>query len=250
MTDSAARILEVIEAAPKASGMRVGRVVSVGRQAVVLVDYPGNRHGALRAKVVGSLSLAVLRRAAKTGQGVLLGFADGDAMRPVVLDTVRDGHATARHHARGSVLMPIPTRPHPPTESGAPPFRVVRLAGVRDGVAHVHLEEDASPTAARTAIRLRNLEDAVVVLVPATGDPVIIAQLYPVAEMELPGSPDCDVSLRGRRVHIEAETELVLTSGRVRLQLDARGKATTTADTIVSRARGANKVQGGSVHLN
>ena len=37
---------------------------------------------------------------------------------------------------------------------------------------------------------------------------------------------------------------------RESIALDARGKAVTTAESIVSRARGTNKVQGGSVHLN
>jgi hypothetical protein len=51
-------------------------------------------------------------------------------------------------------------------------------------------------------------------------------------------------------VVIEADVELVLKAGPCSLHFDARGKAVTTADQIVSRARDTNKVQGGSVQLN
>ena len=47
--------------------------------------------------------------------------------------------------------------------------------------------------------------------------------------------------LKGRRVRIEAETEVVLTAGQTQIHLDARGKAVTTADQVVSRAPGRTR---------
>jgi hypothetical protein len=64
------------------------------------------------------------------------------------------------------------------------------------------------------------------------------------------GGQGAEVVLSGSRVKIEADVELILQAGACRITLDGRGKAVTTADQIVSRARGANKVQGGSVQLN
>ena len=108
----------------------------------------------------------------------------------------------------------------------------------------------ASPLAAKTAIPLRNLKDVVVLLSFADGSSIILGQLYPTVTVEPEGGAGADVLLKGNTVRIEADVELILTAGACRVELDARGKAVTTADHIVSRARGTNKVQGGSVRLN
>jgi hypothetical protein len=84
----------------------------------------------------------------------------------------------------------------------------------------------------------------------ADGLAVIVGQVYAALPIEPTGGEGAEVVLRGGRVRIEAEVELVLRSGACVVRLDARGKAVTTADQIVSRARGANKVQGGTVELN
>jgi hypothetical protein len=104
--------------------------------------------------------------------------------------------------------------------------------------------------AAKTTTALRNLKDPVVVLRFDDGSAVIVGQVHPCVPVEPAGADGVDVVLKGSRVRIEADVELILTAGGCRVQLDARGKAVTTADQIVSRARGANKVQGGTVQLN
>jgi len=251
MSERATGMLKIVEALPRISGMRIGRIVAVERRRGVLVDYPENLVGPLSAQVVESITPAIIRKAAATGQQVLLGFADNDPRLPIVLGMLTSSRpaTAARHPTQRPVRAArVPQRA---ISRDTPCARIARLTSVRDGVACVRCEDHGNEAIpARTAIRLRNLEDPVLVLFAADGGAVIIGQLYPTAELELPGTSDCDVALRGRRVQIEAETELVLVSGRVRVHLDSRGKATTTADNIVSRARGANRVQGGSVHLN
>jgi hypothetical protein len=122
---------------------------------------------------------------------------------------------------------------------------------VCDGIAHVDFEGNkAGPRPARTTVPLRNLKDEVLIFVLPDGGAVIVGQLYAAVPIEAPGGADADITLKGNRVRIEAETELVLVSGSCQIHLDSRGKAITTADHVVSRARGANKVQGGSVQLN
>jgi hypothetical protein len=82
------------------------------------------------------------------------------------------------------------------------------------------------------------------------GEPVIVGQFFAGVPIEETGAEGADLVLKGRSVRIEAEAEVILTAGETQIHLDARGKAVTTSDQIVSRARGANKVQGGCVQLN
>jgi hypothetical protein len=112
------------------------------------------------------------------------------------------------------------------------------------------LGSETSQLKVRSAITLRNLKDPVVVLLLEEHPSVIIGQLYDQVPIEPSGGSDADVVLKGARVLIEADIELVLKSGACRIQLDAHGKAVTVANQIVSRARETNKVQGGSVQLN
>ena len=123
-------------------------------------------------------------------------------------------------------------------------------AAVKTAVMVEDIANAGQPFAARTAVTLRNLKDPVVVLRCTGGAAVIVGQVYPCIPVEPAGGDGADVLLKGNRVRIEADVELVLAVGACRIQLDARGKAVTAADQIVSRARGCNKVQGGPVQLN
>lgn len=144
-------------------------------------------------------------------------------------------------------------RPQPVQETrrarkaGSHPAFVARIDCVAGADLHLVLP-DGTKVCARTTVPLHSLDDEVLVLRLADGRHVVIGQLLPCVPVR--GEQDGDLLLKGQRVRIEAGVELVLQAGACRLQLDARGKAVTTADQIVSRARGANKVQGGTVHLN
>jgi len=124
-----------------------------------------------------------------------------------------------------------------------------RLVGIEANVALVETGSGV-PQRARTAVSLRNLKDPVVIVDAGPDGPVIIGQVF----ADIPGSFEvgtgADLMLKGSRVTIEAEVELVLKAGSSTVRLESKGKASTTADQIVSTARVANKVRGGSVQLN
>ena len=143
-------------------------------------------------------------------------------------------------------VQPVPNEALAP-EAGASPAFLARIECIEGADLHLALP-DGTTVCARTTVALHSLEDEVLVLRLAEGRHVVIGQImaYVPVRMEEEG----DLVLKGQRVRIEAGVELVLQAGKCKLHLDARGKAVTTADQIVSRARGANKVQGGTVHLN
>jgi hypothetical protein len=184
---------------------------------------------------------------------VLLVFENDDPSRPVIIDVV------VEYPVAQPSRTPVPLDAFRREEGAAARCTEVdglvpalaRIVCIDDGVVMVEDIAHAGPAlAARTAITLRNLKDPVVVLRFADGSAVIVGQVYRCVPMEPAGGDGAEVLLKGSRVRIEADVELILAAGACRVQLDARGKAVTTADQIVSRARGANKVQGGSVQLN
>jgi hypothetical protein len=237
--------LQVLEAKPHVSGSRIGAVVAL--QGGPIVDFSGNPLGPQPARVVSSLTADALSEAHEANLPVLLVFEDDDPARPVVVDIVID------HPAGVKSRESLPSR-----RTIAPPGLEAMAAGATIGLAPiVGVEGDAvlvasgtgEPVRAQTSVALRNLKDPVLLLSLADGSSVIFGQIYPNVPIETAGGAG-EVLLKGSRVTIQAEVELVLEAGACRVQLDARGKALLSADQIVSRARGANKVQGGNVQLN
>ena len=243
--------MQVLQAKPRVSGSRIGAIVAMHRGPIV--DFSDNPFGPQPAKVVSSLAAEVLASASAGNLPVLLVFEDDDPTRPVIVDVVID------HPLSTPSDRPLPPRHEPHAApsfdlEGAVPIidvRIAAIAGVKDDAVLVENDDDiGSPIVARTAITLRNLKDPVVLIRFTDGSAVIVGQVYPKVSIESAGGEGADVVLKGARVTIEADVELILTAGACRVQLDARGKVLTTADQIVSRARGANKIQGGSVQLN
>jgi hypothetical protein len=78
-------------------GCKVGQVVEVSEHGQVLVDFPGNLHGPLTARLTGSVKAADLRQAANSGCELLLSFVNGDPEQPIVVDTL---------HARAEFAVP------------------------------------------------------------------------------------------------------------------------------------------------
>lgn len=58
------------------------------------------------------------------------------------------------------------------------------------------------------------------------------------------------VNANGRRVLIGSDKEIVLRCGKSSITLTPSGKVVIRAESILSRATGANKIKGGSVHIN
>jgi hypothetical protein len=252
MTNVYAELFHVSQAIPRLSGSRVGRIVAI--EPILIVDFSGNPLGPQRARMAASLTREVIAHAYTDDLPVLLVFESDDPARPVIIDIVTD------RPSRSASMEPAPTaevrlaadHTAAKQEINVPAAGLARIVKIEADV--VLLERLTEPTgqtfAARTAITLRNLKDPVVVLCFADGSAVIVGQVYPCIPVELDGGQGAEVVLTGSRVKIEADVELILQAGACRITLDGRGKAVTTADQIVSRARGANKVQGGSVQLN
>jgi len=108
----------------------------------------------------------------------------------------------------------------------------------------------SGPRSARSTVPLRNLKDKVLFVILPDNEPLIVGQVYDWVPVEETERDNRDVSIKGRRVRIESESEIVLISGSTKIHLDARGKVVTSADQVVSRARSTNKIQGGSVQIN
>jgi hypothetical protein len=236
----------VVEAKPRISGSRLGSILTMSHGPVV--DFAGNPLGPQRARVVASLSADAMHTAMEAKLPVLLLFDNDDPARPVIVDVV------------------IPASDQPVTEPSfadegpddrtvnserAPqvPVRIANILAVRDG--YVAVDDGAgAEVLARTAIVLRNVRDQVVLLAVPGHSPVVIGQLHENVLLQPEAADSAHIALKGGRITIEADTELVLKAGGSVLQLDSRGKVSTTGEHIVSRAQGTNKVQGGSIHLN
>ncbi len=225
------------------SGVRLGRVVAVEADGRVLVDYAGNPFGPVAARLTLSVKPAAVRSVFERGGEVLLALGGPGADGPVLFDVVG-----VRPPRRARAAMRTPEQSPAPTEPEVGTARLGRIVAVQDGAVVVDYDGNgAGPRPAQHGA-LRNLKDAVLLQFLPGGEPVIVGQLF--AEVPVEEAGGVDVVLKGRRVRIEAEAELELVAGDSRIHLDARGKAVTTADQVVSRARGANKVQGGCVQLN
>lgn len=69
---------------------RAGRLVGHNEQGRLLVDFPGNAFGPLRARTTVVLEPAELERAVAEECPVLLLFEEGDPGRPIVVGLLRD----------------------------------------------------------------------------------------------------------------------------------------------------------------
>lgn len=66
-------------------GTLIGWVAGPGRQGTVQVDFEGNRHGPLEARLTIAVEGATLKRAVEQRQGAVLCFERGEPSRPIVL---------------------------------------------------------------------------------------------------------------------------------------------------------------------
>jgi hypothetical protein len=238
---------------PKITGVRVGIVVGIGSDGRAIVDYPGNPFGPLMARRTASVSAAAIARALRTQTEVLLTFQDQNPGSPIIFDVIDDEPMSTEgsvenesDHDSTAGALPVPAIA---SESGTS-ARIARIVSIHDNRVSIDFPGNtAGPLPAKTTVPLRNLKDDVLVIL-ATEGPIIVGQLCDTIPIALDSSKDGAVVLRGSSIRIEATDEITVTAGASRIHLDARGKATTTADQVVSRARGVNKVQGGCIKLN
>ena len=251
MSSSTAELLKVLEVRPRIIGARIGTVVALV-ESTPLVEFPGNPFGAHSARRLSGISLEQLAICYREHRPILLMFEDSDPRLPIIIDAVVGPHSVAESAEAPPASQDLASRavPSTPTSGTGPGARLARIVGTDGDSVLVDFDGNlAGPRRAGCGVVLRNLKDPVVLLA-LENDWVIVAQLHDGIPLAPEGGEDADVVLKGARVRIEADVELVLKSGSCLVRLDARGKAFTLADQIVSCARGANKVQGGSVQLN
>lgn len=253
MKGLSAEHLRVLQARPRITGSRIGSIVEYAWGRRPVVEFSGNPFGPQAARSVSAMTAPRLAQAREKGWPVLLVFEDNDPARPVIIDVVSDGEEEQPEDD-----VPALTRPGcgqvgegSQTAIAELALQLARIVGVESD--HVVVEDyagNSAPFKARTAIVLRNLKDPVLALRLPDGSAVLAGQLYPCVPVDKSGAEGAEVVLAGDRVMIEAATELILRAGACTIALDARGRLVSTAEQIISRARGANKVQGGSVQLN
>lgn len=81
--------------------------------------------------------------------------------------------------------------------------------------------------------------------------PIVIGVVRGPNGWPLDSSPGhVEVDADGRRLIIDAKEKLVLRCGKARITLTKAGKVLIEGEQVSSRARGVNRVKGGSVQLN
>jgi hypothetical protein len=68
--------------------------------------------------------------------------------------------------------------------------------------------------------------------------------------IETEGVQTLDAVIDGRRITLEADTEIVLRCGKSSITLTRSGKIILRGTHVVSRSSGANRVQGAQVRIN
>jgi Domain of unknown function (DUF6484) len=243
--------LEVVTARPRITGNRIGKVTEINANGAPLVDFPGNPFEPRQARWTASLSTAVLERACREAQPVLLIFEDNDPVRPVIVDVVLSAGTVVP--TKPVALTPEAHQSIDPATAGVfrAAFKLAHIIGIEDGF--VIAEPVGTPGVtlrASATVPLRNLKDQVLLLQADEYAFVVIGQLMPKVCLQGEGDDNAELLIKGEYVRIEAGSMLTLKSGNCTLELDARGRAVLVGDQIVTRARLSNKVQGGSIQLN
>ncbi len=105
-----------------------------------------------------------------------------------------------------------------------------------------------SPLPAQSLIPFSDLacEDAVVIAHLSGAEPsvVVLGRLFN------PLAPPRDVRVNGRKVAIEANTELILKCADATIRIAHDGLVAVRGNRVVTQARGVNRIRGGSVEIN
>ena len=147
-----------------------------------------------------------------------------------------------------------------------PRLAPLKDAAVEDAAAHrpalefahvVDVDGDrtlvAVPTRGSVSVPARRL-DGVSVL--EAGDEVVVAFVGEASTAVIVGrvvdstAPARDVRVNGRRVTLEADSELVLQCASATITIRRDGSVAVRGERVTSQARGRNRIRGSSVELN
>ena len=148
----------------------------------------------------------------------------------------------------------ISSRPHREDRQqlvGAQRGRLVRIDD--EGRLFVDFPDNPSdPVAAKLAVSEAELADVIagveILLIFENNDltqPIIIGRVrdrLPVNGIE--------ISIRGRRVIVNADQEIELRCGEAKLLITHEGKVVVLGNDVLSRARRRNRIKGGTVNIN
>ena len=159
----------------------------------------------------------------------------------------RRSTAQARRH-----LTIVGSEPESEQLSGAV---VGEIVGIEKNAAVVRFSgsPEARPMVARTNVPLcREHVGRKVTLVFEKGDParpIVVGLLQPTV-VRLADKAPIEAYVDRERLVLEAHEQIELKCGKASLLLTADGRVIIKGANILSRASGANKIRGGSVHLN
>jgi hypothetical protein len=90
----------------------------------------------------------------------------------------------------------------------------------------------------------------VVLLVDARAGrpPIVLGVVQPLGRPA--ASPDVDAKIDGKRIELEGHDEIVLRCGEASITLRRNGRVLIQGVQVETRARGVNRIKGGSVSIN
>ena len=90
MKGSLAEDVKTIDFEQKISGVRIGRITDISDHGHVIVDFAGNRLGALSARFTGSLEPRLRKIFETADHKVILVFEGDNPKFPIIIDTICD----------------------------------------------------------------------------------------------------------------------------------------------------------------
>lgn len=152
--------------------------------------------------------------------------------------TIAPARKTAKRTAR-RIVQPAPSLP----------VEVGRVIQVDERAVLVEVaSRGPQPRTASSVVAHGDLQagDRVVVvaLAGAPAELVILGRLFDAQ------APARDVRINGRKVSVEANTELVLKCASATIRIAHDGLVAVRGDRVVTQASGVNRIRGGSVEIN
>jgi hypothetical protein len=124
-----------------------------------------------------------------------------------------------------------------------------RVVAIDNGTISVEVPRlGATPLPARTIVPHADLAPDDQVIVARLGERG--SELVIIGRLVDPLAPPRDVRVNGRKVSIEADSELILKCAAATIRIGRDGLIAVRGDRVTTQARGVNRIRGGSVEIN